>query len=248
VTRRRPLRKTETWQPPRIDSAASAELLRARAKKRGLAGTETVGADSFGGCRGGARVPTKSESREMPISIRGPRPQLKLQSPASQGRALLSPAANPSQMWVLMSYHWVAIPSWRSLREPQNLNAQLIGTVVIGRYTGLGLQGEALVTVFFLTLALAQLWHVFNMRGRASALSVMPSPAILMCGWPLPSVRRFFCSPSILRRLAPSCRLFLPIEPVGRRHHGIDSLRWGGRCSSHPSACTFAMPMDQSCQ
>ena len=41
----------------------------------------------------------------------------------------------------------------------------------MGRYW-LGLHGNALVTVSFLTLAFAQLFHVFNMRGRRSGLLV----------------------------------------------------------------------------
>ena len=39
----------------------------------------------------------------------------------------------------------------------------------IGRYW-LELHGDALVSVSFLTLAFAQLFHVFNMRGRSSGL------------------------------------------------------------------------------
>ena len=49
------------------------------------------------------------------------------------------------------------------------LTASTLSALVIGRY-GLGLQNEALVTVSFLTLAFAQLWHVFNMRGRGSGV------------------------------------------------------------------------------
>ena len=47
------------------------------------------------------------------------------------------------------------------------LTLSTLGALVIGRIW-LGLEGEALVTVSFLTLAFAQLWHVFNMRGSGS--------------------------------------------------------------------------------
>jgi P-type Ca2+ transporter type 2C len=59
---------------------------------------------------------------------------------------------------------WLFIAGFGAL-----LTASTISALVIGRY-GLGLQGEALVTVSFLTLAFAQLWHVFNMRGRGSGV------------------------------------------------------------------------------
>jgi Ca2+-transporting ATPase len=47
------------------------------------------------------------------------------------------------------------------------LTLSTLGALVIGRIW-LELEGEALVTVSFLTLAFAQLWHVFNMRGSGS--------------------------------------------------------------------------------
>jgi P-type Ca2+ transporter type 2C len=49
------------------------------------------------------------------------------------------------------------------------LTASTLSALVVGHY-GLGLHGEALVTVSFLTLAFSQLWHVFNMRGRGSGV------------------------------------------------------------------------------
>jgi Ca2+-transporting ATPase len=59
---------------------------------------------------------------------------------------------------------WLFIAGFGAL-----LTASTLSALVIGRY-GLGLQGEALVTVSFLTLAFAQLWHVFNMRGGRSGV------------------------------------------------------------------------------
>jgi hypothetical protein len=133
----------------------------------------------------GARVPTKSESREMPISIPRRRPQLNIAESGFPGP----------------------------------------GTVVIGRYEPRA-SGRSASDRLLLEPCLGPALARVQLAGQSLCASVMPSPAILMCGWPLPSARRFFRSPSILRRLPPSCRLFLPIEPVGRRHHGIDSLGW----------------------
>ena len=59
---------------------------------------------------------------------------------------------------------WLFIAGFGALLTTSTLSA-----LVIGRY-GLGLQGEGLVTVSFLTLAFAQLWHSFNMRGRGSGV------------------------------------------------------------------------------
>ena len=49
------------------------------------------------------------------------------------------------------------------------LTAATLGSLALGRLW-LGLDEQAAVTVTFLTLALAQLWHVFNMRGLTSSL------------------------------------------------------------------------------
>jgi Ca2+-transporting ATPase len=49
------------------------------------------------------------------------------------------------------------------------LTAATLGALFIGRQW-LGLEGDALVTLSFLTLAFAQLWHVFNMRGARSGV------------------------------------------------------------------------------
>lgn len=57
---------------------------------------------------------------------------------------------------------WLFIGGYGAL-----LTASTLGALLIGSKT-LGLKGEALVSVSFLTLAFGQLWHVFNMRGRGS--------------------------------------------------------------------------------
>ncbi len=61
---------------------------------------------------------------------------------------------------------WLFIAGYGAL-----LTASTLAALLIGRY-GLGLEGDALVSVSFLTLAFAQLFHVFNMRGRASPVFV----------------------------------------------------------------------------
>lgn len=57
---------------------------------------------------------------------------------------------------------WIFIGGYGAL-----LTASTLAALVIGGY-GLGLEGDGLVSVSFLTLAFAQLWHVFNIRGRGS--------------------------------------------------------------------------------
>jgi Ca2+-transporting ATPase len=59
---------------------------------------------------------------------------------------------------------WLFIAGFGAL-----LTASTLTALVIGRY-GLELEGDALVSVSFLTLAFAQLWHVFNMRGAGSSV------------------------------------------------------------------------------
>ena len=78
---------------------------------------------------------------------------------------------------LLGSPQWLFVAGFGAL-----LTASTLSALVIGRY-GLRLQGEALVTVSFLTLAFAQLWHVFNMRGRGSGVlrnAVTSNPFVWM--------------------------------------------------------------------
>ena len=78
---------------------------------------------------------------------------------------------------LLGSPQWLFVAGFGAL-----LTASTLSALVIGRY-GLRLQGEALVTVSFLTLAFAQLWHVFNMRGRGSGVlrnAVTSNPYVWM--------------------------------------------------------------------
>ena len=62
------------------------------------------------------------------------------------------------------------------------LTAATLGTLLIGE-RWLGLEGDALVTLSFLTLAFAQLWHVFNMRSAPSGVlrnMVARNPSVWM--------------------------------------------------------------------
>ena len=57
---------------------------------------------------------------------------------------------------------WLFIAGYGALLTASTLAALVIGSLA------LGLEGDPLVSVSFLTLAFAQLWHVFNMRGAGS--------------------------------------------------------------------------------
>ncbi|HKJ61488.1 MAG TPA: cation-translocating P-type ATPase C-terminal domain-containing protein, partial [Hyphomicrobiales bacterium] len=67
---------------------------------------------------------------------------------------------------ILGRQHWIAIGL-----QGLALTAATFGSLAAAQL-GLGLDSRSVVTVTFLTLAFAQLWHVFNMRRvRASILS-----------------------------------------------------------------------------
>jgi Ca2+-transporting ATPase len=62
------------------------------------------------------------------------------------------------------------------------LTAATLGTLLIGDQW-LGLEGDALITLSFLTLAFAQLWHVFNMRSARSGVlrnTIARNPSVWM--------------------------------------------------------------------
>jgi len=67
---------------------------------------------------------------------------------------------------LLGASQWIFIAGYGAL-----LTASTLATLLIGQYW-LELEGDALVTVSFLTLAFAQLLHVFNMRGWRAPLLV----------------------------------------------------------------------------
>ena len=60
------------------------------------------------------------------------------------------------------------------------LTAATLATLLIGQQW-LRLDGDALVTLSFLTLAFAQLWHVFNMRGARSRADTQHGRAQSAC-------------------------------------------------------------------
>jgi Ca2+-transporting ATPase len=73
------------------------------------------------------------------------------------------PPRDPSEP-VLSRRHWIGIGGYGIVFAGAVLGALFWAT------QGLGLDGEAAVTVSFLTLAFGQLWHVFNMRQPESGV------------------------------------------------------------------------------
>jgi Ca2+-transporting ATPase len=82
---------------------------------------------------------------------------------AGEGEAdvLRRPPRDPREP-LLGRPQWLFIAGYGAL-----LTASTLAALVIGSHV-LGLEGDPLVSVSFLTLAFAQLWHVFNMRGAGS--------------------------------------------------------------------------------
>ncbi len=76
---------------------------------------------------------------------------------------LLKPPRDPAEP-LLGRPQWAFIAAYGAL-----ITGATLASLLIGRYLLL-LEGEALVSVSFLTLAFAQLWHVFAMRGAGSRL------------------------------------------------------------------------------
>nr|WP_263811021.1 cation-translocating P-type ATPase C-terminal domain-containing protein [Salinibacter pepae] len=75
------------------------------------------------------------------------------------------PPRDPSEP-VLSRRHWIGIGGYGLVFSGAVLGALFWAT------QGLGLEGEAAITVSFLTLAFGQLWHVFNMRQPESGVLV----------------------------------------------------------------------------
>jgi Ca2+-transporting ATPase len=72
---------------------------------------------------------------------------------------LMAQPPRPAGERILMREHWVLIALYGAL-----ISATVLGAMAAAVFI-LGLDGTGAVTVSFMTLALAQLWHVFNMRG-----------------------------------------------------------------------------------
>jgi Ca2+-transporting ATPase len=65
---------------------------------------------------------------------------------------------------VLTAHHWQAIAGWSVV-----IGAHVLGALSIALYY-LGFEEQRAVTVSFLTLALAKLWFVFNLRDRGTSI------------------------------------------------------------------------------
>ena len=109
---------------------------------------------------------------------------------------------------------------------------------MIGQYR-LELKGDALVTLSFLTLAFAQLFHVFKMRGRRSPAlvnAVTRNPyvwgAVVLCTGILARGLRPAPRRGLAHRPARSCRL----GAGGDRKPGASAFRNGKRCGRSPCA------------
>ena len=90
-------------------------------------------------------------------------PAFALATGEGEDDVLLKPPRDPAEP-LLGRPQWAFIAAYGAL-----ITGATLASLLIGR-TELGLEGEALVSVSFLTLALAQLWHVFAMRGTGSRL------------------------------------------------------------------------------
>ena len=73
-------------------------------------------------------------------------------------------APRPASESILERRHWSAVAAYGALITAATLGAFAVALLVMD------LDERAAVTVSFLTLAIAQLWHVFNMRDRRSSV------------------------------------------------------------------------------
>jgi P-type Ca2+ transporter type 2C len=92
-------------------------------------------------------------------------PAFALATGEGEDDVLRQPPRNPREP-LLGRPQWWFIALYGAL-----LTASTLGSLLIGQYW-LGLHGDALVGVSFLTLAFGQIFHVFNMRGRQSGVFV----------------------------------------------------------------------------
>jgi Ca2+-transporting ATPase len=65
---------------------------------------------------------------------------------------------------IMARQHWLAVLGYGSL-----ITLSVLGTFALA-FSWLNLSQDRAVTLSFLTLAFAQLWHVFNMRAREAGL------------------------------------------------------------------------------
>ena len=90
-------------------------------------------------------------------------PALALGLSSGSSAVMERPPRDPGEP-VMDRRHWAAIVLYSAV-----IAASVLGAMYLA-YTWLGLGDEGAVTVSFLTLAFARLWHVFNMRDRESPI------------------------------------------------------------------------------
>lgn len=71
------------------------------------------------------------------------------------------PPRNPKEP-ILTRRHWIEMGGFSAL-----ITFSVLGVMALA-LLGFGMERERAVTISFLTLAFAQLWHVFNMRDRGT--------------------------------------------------------------------------------
>jgi Ca2+-transporting ATPase len=121
---------------------------------------------------------------------------------------LRRPPRDPQEP-ILGRPHWLAI-----VRDGLALTAVTFGALAVGRLV-LGLDEQATVTVTFLTLACAQLCHVFNMRHPASGLidnEITRNPwiwgALALCAAMLVAAAHVPSLAHVLEMVAPDVRMW----------------------------------------
>jgi Ca2+-transporting ATPase len=92
-------------------------------------------------------------------------PAFSLAAGEGEGRVMARPPHDPAEP-ILARRQWVSLVGYGIL-----ITVATLGALSIARFWLMLPEREA-VTISFLTLAFAQLWHVFNMRGPNSALIV----------------------------------------------------------------------------
>jgi len=88
-------------------------------------------------------------------------PALALGVGEGEAAIMKRPPRDPKEP-ILTRRHWIEMGGFSGL-----ITAAVLGVLVLA-LVGLGMEQERAVTISFLTLAFAPLWHVFNMRDRGS--------------------------------------------------------------------------------
>jgi Ca2+-transporting ATPase len=91
-------------------------------------------------------------------------PALALGVGEGEAAIMKRPPRDPKEP-ILTRRHWIEMGGFSAL-----ITVAVLGVLALA-LVGLGMQQERAVTISFLTLAFAQLWHVFNMRDRGSGFA-----------------------------------------------------------------------------